>query len=311
MVNHLVWPALKAGDIVRLVSPASFPDPAGVAGATAVLESWGLQVQVAEHVHSQWGYMAGRDSERLADLNDAFRDRSVRAVVATRGGAGAYRICEEIDFDAVRADPKPLVGFSDITYLHSTLWRECRLPGIHGFLTGDDAVASARALMMEGNPVLVSSDQTAYSAQVRVDGVARGPLVGGNLSSLSHMAGAGLPDLQGAILLLEDKRDMGLGRVDRQLTQLKRAGALDLLAGVALGLFSGFDGYTDRGWELVDVLEDHLRPLGIPVLGGLRIGHNGFGSSGLPDHYCVSLGTEAVLDSTSRVLRSESAARVA
>ena len=65
---------------------------------------------------------------RLDDLNDAFRDQSVRAIVTTRGGAGAYRICDEIDFDAARADPKPVIGFSDITYLHAALWRACRLP---------------------------------------------------------------------------------------------------------------------------------------------------------------------------------------
>lgn len=295
---------------MRLVSPASYPDPASIAEVTTVLESWGLQVQVGKHAQAQWGYMAGRDSERLADLNDAFQDPSVRAVVTTRGGAGAYRICEEIDFDAVRADPKPLIGFSDITYLHATLWRECALPSIHGCLVGDEATKSARVLMMDGNPVIVPSDPTAYSAQVRVAGVAEGPLVGGNLSSLSHLAGAGLPKFHGTILLLEDKRDMGLGRIDRQLTQLRRAGALDSLAGVALGLFSGFDGYTDRGWELVDVLEDHLRPLGVPVLGGLPIGHNGMGNAGLPDQYCVSLGTHAVLDANTHVLRSESAARV-
>ncbi|CAN5465072.1 LD-carboxypeptidase [soil metagenome] len=295
---------------MRLVSPASFPDPAGIADVTTVLESWGLQVQVGEHAQAQWGYMAGRDGERLADLNDAFRDPTVRAVVTTRGGAGAYRICEEIDFDAVRADPKPLIGFSDITYLQATLWRECRLPTIHGWLVGEDAIGSARALMMDGNPVMVSSEATAYSAQIRVAGVAEGPLLGGNLTSLSHLVGAGLPDLEGAILLLEDKRDMGLGRVDRQLTQLRRSGALDSLAGVALGLFSGFDGYTDRGWELVDVLEDHVRPLGVPVLGGLRIGHNGTGASGLPDQYCVALGARAVLDADRRVLRSESPAHL-
>ena len=309
MTDHLTWPALRRGDVVRLVSPARFPDPAGIAGATRVLESWGLQVQVGRHARAQWGYMAGRDEERLADLDDAFRDPSVRAVVATRGGAGAYRIREEIDFDAVRADPKPLVGFSDITYLNMALWRECRLPTIHGFLVGDDAVRSARTLMMDGGLVEVSSDTSAYSARVRAGGVARGPLVGGNLASLSHLVGAGLPDLTGAILLLEDKRDMGLGRIDRQLTQLRRTGALDSLAGVALGLFSGFDGYTDRGWELTDVLEDHLLALGVPVLGGLRIGHHGSGEAGLPDQDSVCLGTPAVLDADHGTLRSTSAAR--
>ena len=78
------------------------------------------------------GYLAGTDEDRLADLNDAFRDPGVRAVFATRGGKGAYRISDKLDFDAVRRDPKPLVGFSDITAVHLTLWKECRLAAIHG-----------------------------------------------------------------------------------------------------------------------------------------------------------------------------------
>lgn len=309
-MNHLTWPALQRGDVVRLISPASFPDPSGIAEARAVLESWGLRVQVGEHAQKQWGYMAGRDDERLADLDDAFRDPVVRAVVTTRGGAGAYRICDEIDFDAVRADPKPLIGLSDITYLHMALWRECRLPGVHGCLVGGEAVRSARALLMDGAPVDVESDATAYSARIHAGGVARGPLIGGHLSTLSHLVGAGLPQLDGAILLLEDKRDIGLGRIDRQLTQLTRAGVLGSVAGVALGLFSGFDGYVDRGWELTDVLADHLLPLGVPVLGGLKIGHNGTDASGRSDQSCVVLGADAVLDADRRVLRSASAARV-
>jgi len=308
VTGRLAWPRLRPGDVVRLVSPASFPDPAGVAATVGVLESWGLRVQVGRHAHARWGYLAGRDPERLADLDDAFRDREVRAIVTTRGGAGAYRICEELDFDAVRADPKPLVGFSDITYLHATLWRECGLPALHGCLVGGEAIRSARALLMDGATLAVPSDDTAYSARIRFPGVVSGPLVGGHLSALSHLVGAGLPDLSGAILLLEDKRDMGLGRVDRQLTQLRRAGVLDSVAGVALGLFTGFDDYTDRGWALVDVLADHLGRLGVPVLGGLRIGHHGTDRTGAPDQSCVVVGGDAVLDADGGTLTTVSAA---
>jgi muramoyltetrapeptide carboxypeptidase len=107
-----------AGDRVRLVSPASYPEPAWIEESVRILEGWGLIAEIAEHALARWGYMAGRDSERLTDLNDALRDPAVRAVITTRGGAGAYRIADDIDFAAVRADPKPVVGFSDITYLH-------------------------------------------------------------------------------------------------------------------------------------------------------------------------------------------------
>lgn len=119
---------VAAGEKVRLVSPASYPEAEWIEESVRILEGWGLIAEVAGHALARWGYMAGRDSERLADLNEAFRDPAVRAVITTRGGAGAYRIADDIDFGAVRADPKPMVGFSDITYLHLALWRHCRVP---------------------------------------------------------------------------------------------------------------------------------------------------------------------------------------
>lgn len=298
------WPHLQRGDTVRIVSPASFPDEADVVALQVELESWGLTVERGAHVFDQWGYMAGRDPDRLDDLNAAFRDSKVRAIFASIGGAGAYRIAEEIDFEAVRRDPKPLIGFSDISYLQMALWRECRLMTIHGAPVGKEAAASVRQLLMDDTPVTVTRDPQAYSAKIQVEGRANGLLIGGNLSSITHMVGAGLPSFGGTILLLEDKRDMGLGRIDRQITQLKRAGALSNLAGLALGLFSGFDDYEDRGWTLVDVLKDHLEPLGIPILGGLKIGHNGLGADGLPDQTCVKLGAPATIDTAAGKLIS-------
>jgi LD-carboxypeptidase N-terminal domain len=107
----LVPPPLKPGDRVRVVSPASTPDRAKVGRGVELLTSWGLVVELGDHVFDRLGhYQAGNDEDRLADINDAFRDPGVRAVISTRGGKGSYRIAAAIDFDAVRRDPKPLVG---------------------------------------------------------------------------------------------------------------------------------------------------------------------------------------------------------
>ena len=187
--------------------------------------------------------------------------------------AGAYRIVDGIDFEAVRADPKPLVGLSDITTLHLALWRHCRLATVHGWLSGARAQEAVRRLLMTAEPRMLERDPDALSAAVSVPGCASGPLVGGNLSAVTGLVGAGLPDLDGAILFLEDFRSVGLGRVDRQLTQLIRSGSLEGVQGVALGLFSGFEDYTDRGWSVLDVIRDRLEPLGAPILGGLELGH--------------------------------------
>jgi len=287
--DALLSPRLRPGDRVRLISPASWPLPEWLSDEVRILESWGLVVEVGEHALDQWGYMAGRDEERLADLNDAFRDAGVRAIVSTRGGAGAYRIVDGIDFAAVRADPKPLVGFSDVTNLHLALWEGARLAGVHGCIDGERAITSVRALLMGGEGVMLHRDPDSLTAPVEVAGLASGRLLGGNLRTVAGFVGAGLPNLDGAILLLEDERTRGLGQVDRELTQLRRSGALNGIAGIVFGRCPGFEGYEDRGWTLLDVLQNQLCGLGVPVLGGLDIGH-------VPSPLAVPLGPQAVLD---------------
>ena len=303
MVGELLLPPrLRPGDRVRLVSPASYPDRAHVDQYLKVLESWGLRGEVASHAFDEWGYMAGFDDERLEDLNEAFRDPEVRAVVTTRGGAGAYRIADRLDFAAIRADPKTLVGFSDITYLHLSLLRHGQLGGIHGCLVGPTAQASVRHLLMSADPIVLQRVPEAVSAGVEIPGRARGRLIGGNLASLATSIGVRFPSMTGAVLFLEDQRVVGLGTIDRQLTQLISSGTLDGIVGVGLGSFEGFRGYTDRGWALADVLADRLRPLGVPVLGGLYAGHDLTGPDGTPDQMALPLGSLATPDTDSGTL---------
>jgi hypothetical protein len=162
--------AVTPGDRVRLVSPSSRPTEAWLAESVGVLESWGLAVEVGAHALDEWGYMAGRDEDRLADLNDAFGDPGVRASIATRGGAGAYRIADRIDFDAVRADPKPVVGFSDITNIHLALWANTGLATVHGSLAGPNARPGVRRLLAHPEPSAIATGLTRH---------ARGRLTGG------------------------------------------------------------------------------------------------------------------------------------
>ncbi len=301
------------GDRVRVVSPASPPNPDLVAAGVELLTSWGLRVELGEHVFDQWGYMAGRDEERVADLNDAFRDPGVRAVFATRGGKGAYRIVDDLDFGALVRDPKPVVGFSDITHLHLAVWRHCRLAGLHGpFVnwyapsTGPASAEALRRALMTTDPITVHRDPSEVTAQVGAPGTATGTLIGGNMSAVRTQVGAGLPSLEGAILFLEDNRGTGLGEVDRSLTQLSRSGAFDGVRGIALGQFLGFeqdDGDpTLGGWGVVDVLRDRLDRLGVPILGGLPAGHG--------DHPpTIPIGTEATIDTAAGTLTVQAAVR--
>ena len=303
-----------------MISPASYPDRASVDGYLAILDSWGLVGEVADHALDEWGYMAGSDQDRLDDVNAAFRDPGVRALITTRGGAGAYRIAAEVDFNAVRADPKPVVGFSDITYLHLALAKNCGLGSIHGCLVGPTAQATVRQLLMSVEPITLAADPSTVSGAMRCSGgeqrtgeqqdqgEVRGRVIGGNLTSVATSVGVHLPMMEGAILFLEDQRLVGLGTVDRQLTQLISSGALDGLAGIALGSFEGFRGYRDRGWTLANVLNDRLGPLGVPVLGGLYAGHDltttttTTTTDGRPDQTALPLGSMATLSTTKGTL---------
>ncbi|XVV09547.1 LD-carboxypeptidase [Actinoplanes sp. CA-131856] len=160
MSEVLRWPRLKAGDLVRMVSPASYPEAEGWRPwAAERLGSWGLEVDFGRHADDRYGDMAGRDDDRLADLEDAFRDPAVRAIIATRGGTGAQRIASRIDPALVRADPKPIVGFSDITYLHLTLLARTGLVGLHGSL---DAVG-CRQLLFTDEPAVLRAAPSAMT----------------------------------------------------------------------------------------------------------------------------------------------------
>lgn len=274
----LMPPPLQPGDKVRFVSPASTPDRERVLAAAEILESWGLNVDFGEHAFRKWAYLAGTDEERLADFNAALRDPDVRAIFATRGGKGSYRIADQVDFAAVRRDPKFVIGFSDITALHLSLLKHCGQVGIHGALfigPNEERVSSythdaLRQALMTTEDIVIPARAEEPTSRLTTSGTAKGPLIGGNLDMVATSAGWALPDMHGAILLLEA---IGLhpGQVDRQMTMLRKAGHLDGLAGVAVGQFTNFE--FDRPYSVIDILREHLASLNVPILGGLPLGH--------------------------------------
>ena len=301
-------PALSPGDLVMLVSPSGPTRVERVRRGVELLESWGLTVALAPDVYARKGFLAGTDAQRLADLNLAFADARVRGVICTRGGYGAQRIVDGVDLATVRADPKVVVGFSDITALQLALWRGARLATVHGpgaawldERTGPASAESLRSAVFSAAPVVVARDPAEDTAAVVLSGHARGPLLGGNLCLLAaSLSTPDFPDLTGAILLLEEVQEAPY-KVDRMLTQLRRARVLDGLAGIALGQFTECADEWDV--SIVDVLGERLGDLGVPVLGGLPIGHG-------PGQLTVPVGTPATLDTAAGTLTVEPAVRV-
>jgi muramoyltetrapeptide carboxypeptidase len=244
VIGAPIPPRLRAGDRVRVVSPASRPDPVQVQRGASILSGWGLRVEIAAHAFDGWGhYLAGADDDRLHDINEAFRDPDVRAVFCTTGGKGAYRIADRLDFDAIGRDPKPLIGFSDATTLHLVRWHRCRAGGFHGphIAWSDDyyggvAAERLRQALMEPTPLVIRQDAQAPTAAVTSTGVAEGILLGGTLGLLSGAVGWACPRFEGMIVFIEAV-DQAIGSIDRALTQLLRSGQLHGVAGVAIGQF--------------------------------------------------------------------------
>ncbi|WP_041842689.1 S66 peptidase family protein [Actinoplanes friuliensis] len=294
---------LRPGDRVRVIATAYQPDSRLDRGIE-ILESFGLEVEVGDHVDDVYGYLAGTDDDRLADLNAAFSDPGIRGVFAARGGYGTQRIVDRLDLEAVRRDPRVFVGFSDLTSLMGRLWQSARLVTFYGPMvnwtdsrTGPVEIESLRKAIMTTEPAVLTRDPAEPSSAVVVPGTATGRLLGGNLTMIQTAIGTrDLPDLAGAILLFEDV-DEAAYSYDRMLTQLLRTGALDRIAGVAIGQFT--NAANNATWNAATAVLDRIGGLGVPVLGGLRIGHgNG--------QLTVPLGAKATIDTAAGTLTVES-----
>lgn len=307
----LIKPArLKAGDTIALVNPSHAiheREPYDLAAET--LTAMGFKVVEGAHLRDRRGHLAGTDADRAADLNAMFGDPAIAGVLALTGGSGANRILPLLDYGLMRANPKFLGGFSDITALLNAVHARAGLVTFHapvGVSTWNEfSLRHFRAAAMEAQPLTLANPRDLAGLPAPRDGrirtlragLARGPLLGGNLAVLSAMAGSAyLPDFDGAILFLEEVNEF-IYRVDRMLSTLKLAGVFDRLAGVVIGQFTrctpgeGFGTLT-----LDEVFDDWFLPLGVPVYRGAMIGH-------IARKFTVPLGVPAEMDATAGTIR--------
>lgn len=303
-------PRLRPGDKVGLISPGGLISNAiSVGAAEEDLAGLGLRTKRGRHVLDKRGYLGGTDQERASDVNTMFADPEVKGIVTMRGGWGCSRILPLLDYDLIRANPKILVGFSDITSLLIAIYVKSGVVTFHGPVGisswNDFTVDYFLRTLFDGERVRMENPEQEHllfaagsrgdrerSVRTITPGKARGRLVGGNLSVLTSIIGSGyLPDWSGHILFLEDVGEQTY-RIDRMLTQLKLAGILDQLAGLVFGQCSDCD--PGRGQDeltLEEVFRDHIAPLGIPAFHGSAIGH-------ISDKFTVPLGIETEVDAT-------------
>ncbi|MEB3279845.1 MAG: LD-carboxypeptidase [Lyngbya sp.] len=285
---------LKIGDTVGLVTPASPIKKSHLKFIQLQLARQGLNVKVAPHALDEYGYLAGVDRDRAADINTFFADDSIQALIATGGGWGSSRILPLLDYDLIRRHPKIVLGYSDITALLLGIYSRSQLITFHGLLGtsiwNPFSVAYLKRLLFSGEAIIFENP-----AEVRVEtitpGQARGRLVGGNLSVIGSLVGSAfLPDWNQAILFVEDVGE-DVYRVDRMLTHLRLAGILEQLAGFIFGQCTRCLDEEDDSptLSLSQVLNDQIRPLGIPAWYGSMIGH-------IRNQFTVPLGVEVEID---------------
>lgn len=304
-------PRLKPGDTVGLACPAA---PAYSRETVRVtiesLEALGLKTKLAPHFYDRYGYLAGRDADRAADLNGLFADPSVKLVMAMHGGWGCARLLPLLDYDLIRQNPKLLIGYSDITALLLGIYAKTGLTTIHGpegaATWNTYTVDWFRRVLMDGEAVQMRNpakkEDTLVQTKERITtlrpGTARGQLVGGNLTVLCHLIGSPyLPDWRGKILFVEDIRE-DVYSVDRMLTHLKLAGILDQVAGFVFGQCTkcdaGSGGYGSLTLE--EVLTEHIGSLSVPAYAGAMIGH-------IPDKFTVPIGINAEMNADAGIIQ--------
>jgi muramoyltetrapeptide carboxypeptidase len=282
--------------VVRVIAPASPFDPDALERGLAVLrDRLGLVPRHRPDLFARVRYLAGDDARRAAEWREAVADPDARAIFCARGGFGATRILPEIDPAPLLARPKLLVGFSDVTALHAVL-NGAGLATVHGPVVTQlgrapaAAVAHLEALVGRTAPRPGPSGAPPPGAglagtETIQPGRVRGPLLGGSLTLLAHLCGTPyLPRLAGAILLLEDVAEKPY-RLDRYLTQLRLAGVLAGVAGVAVAQLTDCDAGSVRGAEVV---REHVAALGVPAIEGLPAGHE-------DANFALPLGAEALL----------------
>lgn len=289
-------------------SPVSLVAPAGPVSAPAIeralerVRAMGWEPLLGRHSSRRRGYLAGTDEERANDLNDALRDAENAAIWFLRGGYGSMRILDRVDWSALERRPRPLIGFSDNTAFHLAAIRR-GLVTFHGphAAAPEFPVFTARSLALALDPGGADSPlplPDGHSGIVAVNGgVAEGALVGGNLAMLAATLATPVQlRASGTILFLEEVAEPAY-RVDRLLTQLRLAGVLDDVAGIAVGAISACsDAGVEGNPSVAEIVADRTADLDVPILSGLPFGH-------VAESWTIPVGIRARLDADARSLQ--------
>lgn len=294
------------GDLVGVVSPASSPDDLSKINlGVQYLEKLGYKVAVGKNVGQVKGYLAGDDSARVNDIHSMFSNKEVKAVFTVRGGYGAMRLLDKLDFDLIKKNPKIFVGYSDINALQLAIFKNCGLVTFSGPMVAVDFIGEVSSFTEENFWKMVTSDKKIGRLHNPNDekffllskGKAGGKILGGNLTVINSLMGTGyLPDFNKSLLMLEDVNEPPY-KVDRMLNQMRLAKIIRKANGIILGRFVNCyeADQMKNTLTLNEVVEDYFRSLKIPVMYNFKHGH-------IKDNITVPIGISAYMNSEKGII---------
>jgi len=287
---------LEKGDTVGLVCLSSVMEPEKLGDALAFLDELGLRYKIGDTITAKHDYLAGSDDVRLADFHAMVQDPEVKAIFCVKGGYGSARIASKIDYELLAENPKIFWGFSDLTYLHCAINEYANIVTFHGpMLKAANKMdeLSKKMFLQLFSPMEIQYTESISPLTTIAPGIARGPIIGGNLRRLVSTLGTKFEvRTEGRILLIEDIGET-IPRIDSMLQQLKQARKLEQLAGVVIGSFTQTEASDDA---LLLLMKEYFSDLGIPVVAGFKIGHD-------TTNIAIPLGVEAILDAQEKALR--------
>jgi len=292
-IKMITPPYLKKGDKIAIVSPARKISPAEVETAINIFKSWGLEVVLGDHLFASYNQFAGSDEQRLSDFQQMLDDDSIHAIVCSRGGYGTVRIIDRLDFSRFLQSPKWIVGYSDVTVLHSHIHRHYGVETLHAVMPvnfkdkcdGSPSLNSLKKALF-GKELVYRFPAEQYSRK----GSCEGPLVGGNLSILYSLTNT-VSDINtnGKILFLEDL-DEYLYHIDRMMMNLRRSGKLEGLAGLIVGSMTKMhDNDVPYDKTANEIIAGAVEDYPYPVCYNFPAGH-------IDDNRALILGREVTLE---------------
>jgi muramoyltetrapeptide carboxypeptidase len=308
---NLLGNKLKPGAKIKLIAPGFAIDEHKLEISIEGITQMGFEVIYDSSIMNHHGYFSNEDDFRASEINKAFANPNIDAIICARGGYGTTRILDQLDYDLIASNPKPLVGFSDITALLNAIHKKTGLIGFHGPVgsslnndysqnTLNDVLRGKKSSHTIQSPISIPEDQTdnsEYDRYTIVPGIAQGKAVGGSLTLISALMGTPYEiDFTDAIVFIEDVGEKPY-RIDRMLTQLRSSKTFKKATGIVFGVCIGCDVKdVNRGFKLKEVILDRIQDLGIPSVYGMSFGH-------IPENFTIPIGAQVSLDTHSRTIQ--------